>query len=54
MSFSHCWLMNIEGFEETPLTAGFYDDRWYNQTSSSIFTKRTLLPRMTGDDLYKP
>jgi len=21
--------MKKEGFEETPLTTGFYDDRWY-------------------------
>ena len=28
------WLMKIEGFEETHLTTGFYDDRWYRYTSS--------------------
>ena len=40
------WLISIRGFEETPLTTGFYDDRWYMmvyQTSPSIFAKRTLL-----------
>ena len=25
------WLIFIEGFEETPLTTGFYDDRWYTK-----------------------
>ena len=30
------WLMKIEGFEETHLTTGFYDDRWYRYTSSDM------------------
>ena len=38
------WLMKKEGFEETPLTTGFYDDRWYtSHRPKPSFTKRTLL-----------
>ena len=36
------WLMKKEGLGETPLTAGFYDDRWYtSHRPKPIFTKRT-------------
>ena len=27
------WLMKIDGFEETPLTTGFYDYRWYTKAA---------------------
>jgi hypothetical protein len=33
------WLMKIEGLEETPLTTGFYDDRWYTKQAHLFLPK---------------
>ena len=52
MSFSHWLVEKKDGFEETPLTAGLFDDRWYNmvyQTGPSIFTKRIQKDIIDGD-----
>ena len=33
------WLMKKGGFEETPLTTGFYDDRWYTKPAPLFYQK---------------
>jgi hypothetical protein len=39
-SFSSGWLMKIEGFvEDSPLTTGFYDDRWYTKPAPLFLPK---------------
>ena len=34
------WL--IEGFEDTPLTTGFYDDRWYTSSRPLYFYQKDI------------
>jgi hypothetical protein len=41
--FPIAWLMKIEGFEETPLTTGLFDDRWYTKPSSLFLPKGHLI-----------
>ena len=46
------WLMKIEGFEQTPLATGLFDDRWYTKPAPLFFTKRTLSMWM-GSAIWK-
>jgi hypothetical protein len=37
------WLMKIEGFEESPLTTGLFDDRWYTSFRPLYFYQKDII-----------
>jgi len=41
--FPIAWLMKIEGFEETSLTTGLFDDIWYTSSRPLYFYQKDII-----------